>query len=149
MICRKYYIRMMQKTPYVGPFLRTIASIYDLFLLLGVWFAVGSCALWLNGGQVLHPALGSILVFVSGWIFFAFFWIKSGQTLGMQVWRIKLVSSDPSSQKITLMQTFLRYSVNCGILALLGMPLFLIYVDQKRLAVNDVLSKTKLIRLES
>jgi len=47
------------------------------------------------------------------------------------------------------MQTFLRYSVNCGILALLGMPLFLIYVDQKRLAVNDVLSKTKLIRLES
>jgi len=64
---------MMQKTPYVGPFLRTIASIYDLFLLLGVWFAVGSCALWLNGGQVLHPALGSILVFVSGWIFFCIF----------------------------------------------------------------------------
>ena len=67
----------------------------------------------------------------------------------MQVWRIKLISSDLSSQKITLMQTFLRYSVNCGILALLGMPLFLIYVDQKKLAVNDVLSKTKLIRLES
>jgi uncharacterized RDD family membrane protein YckC len=149
MIYRKYYIRMMQKTPYVGPFLRTISSIYDCFLLLGVWFAVGSIGLWLNGGQVLHPALGSILVFLSGWVFFAFFWMKSGQTLGMQVWRIKIVSSEANEKKITIMQTFLRYSVNCGIIALLGMPLFLIYVDKKHLAVNDVLSKTKLVRLEN
>ena len=149
MICRKYYIRMMQKTPYVSPFLRIISSIYDTFLLLGVWFAVGSVAFLLNGFQPLHPALGSILVFLSGWVFFAFFWMKSGQTLGMQVWRIKIVSSDPSNKKITLMQTFLRYSINCGIFPLLGMPLFLIYLDKKHLAVNDILSKTKLIRLES
>ena len=41
----------MEKTPYVGPFLRIIASVYDCFLLLGVWFLVGSLALWLNGGE--------------------------------------------------------------------------------------------------
>ena len=149
MICRKYYIRMMQKTPYVGPFLRIISSIYDTILLLGVWFAVGSIAFLLNGFQPLHPALGIILVFLSAWVFFAFFWMKSGQTLGMQVWRIKIVSSDPGDKKITLMQTFLRYSINCGIVPLLGMPLFLIYLDKKHLAVNDILSKTKLVRLES
>ena len=75
----------MNKSPYVGPFLRIIASVYDFFLLLGVWFLVGSLALWLNGGEILHP-----------------------------------------------------------LLALMGMPLFLIYADSKKLAVNDILSKTRL-----
>jgi hypothetical protein len=39
--------------------------------------------------------------------------------------------------------------VNCGIVALMGLPLFLIYVDPKNLAVNDILSKTKLIKVDS
>lgn len=134
----------MNKSPYVGPFLRIIASVYDFFLLLGVWFLVGSLALWLNGGEILHPVIGSLLVFISGWFFFAFFWIKNGQTLGMQVWKFKIVNADPDLDRITLKQTFLRYLVNCGMLALLGMPLFLIYADSKKLAVNDILSKTRL-----
>ena len=134
----------MEKTPYVGHFLRIIASVYDFFLLLGVWFLVGSLALWLNGGEILHPVLGSLLVFISGWLFFTFFWIKNDQTLGMQVWKFKIVNSDPNLDRITLKQTFLRYSVNCGMLALMGMPLFLIYADSKKLAVNDILSKTRL-----
>ena len=134
----------MDKSPYVGPFLRIIASVYDFFLLLGVWFLVGSLALWLNGGEILHPVIGSLLVFISGWFFFAFFWIKNGQTLGMQVWKFKIVNADPDLDRITLKQTFLRYLVNCGMLALLGMPLFLIYADSKKLAVNDILSKTRL-----
>ena len=134
----------MNKSPYVGPFLRIIASVYDFFLLLGVWFLVGSFALWLNDGEILHPVIGSLLVFISGWLFFAFFWIKNGQTLGMQVWKFKIVNADPDLDRITLKQTFLRYLVNCGMLALLGMPLFLIYADSKKLAVNDILSNTRL-----
>ena len=137
----------MEKTPYVGPFLRIISSVYDFFLLLGVWFLVGSLALWLNGGEILNPALGSLLVFLSGWAFYAFFWMKNGQTLGMQVWKFQIVNTDQNHDQITLKQTFLRYLVNCGMLALLGMPLFLIYADSKKLAVNDILSKTKLEKI--
>ena len=144
----KYYSNLMEKTPYVGPFLRIIASVYDFFLLLGVWFLVGSIALWLNDGIILNPALGSLLVFLSGWAFYAYFWIKNGQTLGMQVWKFRIINNaDENKDKITLKQTFLRYTVNCGMLALLGMPLFLIYVDSKKLAVNDILSKTKLEKI--
>ena len=137
----------MEKTPYVGPLLRIVASVYDFFLLLGVWFLVGSIALWLNGGKTLNPALGMLLVFLSGWAFYAYFWIMSGQTLGMQVWKFRIINTDTSQDKITLKQTFLRYTVNCGILTLLGIPLFLIYVNSKKLAVNDILSKTKLEKI--
>ena len=145
----------MEKTPYVGPFLRIIASVYDFFLLFGVWMLVGSIGLFINNlgfssiydVEKLNPILGLTIVIISGWVFFAFFWIKGGQTLGMQVWKFKIVNIDPSHDRITLKQTLLRYLVNFGMLALLGMPLFLIYADSKKLAVNDILSKTRLEKI--
>ena len=140
---------MMKKTLYVGPFLRIIAFVYDFFLLLGVWFLVGSIALWLNNGTILNPVIGIALVLISGWAFFAYFWTKSGQTLGMQVWKFKIVNSDSNKEQITLGQTMLRYLVNCGIFALFGMPLFLIYADSRKQAVNDILSKTHLEKINS
>ena len=147
---------MMQKTPYIGPFLRIIASIYDFFLVFGVLMFVGSISLLIKNlgtaiyaTEALNPALGLMLAILSSWVFFAIFWMKSGQTLGMQVWGFKIVNADPDHDHITLRQTLLRFSVNLGMLLLLGMPLFLIYVNSKNLAVNDIFSKTKLIRVES
>ena len=145
----------MEKTPYVGPFLRIIASVYDCFLLVGVWMLVGSIGLLINNlgfssiydVEKFNPVLGLILVIASGWAFFAFFWMKNGQTLGMQVWKFKIVNTDLNQNQITLKQTLLRYLVNCGMLALLGLPLFLIYADPKKLAINDILSKTRLEKI--
>ena len=73
---------------------RIAASIYDFFLLLGVWFAVGSIALWLNGGEILNPRLGLIIVFISSWSFYAYFWMNGNKTLGMAVWNIEICSPD-------------------------------------------------------
>ena len=64
---------MIEKTYIVFPMKRIAASIYDFFLLLGVWFAVGSIALWLNGGEILNPWLGLVIVFISSWSFYAYF----------------------------------------------------------------------------
>ena len=136
----------MEKTPYVGPFLRIIAAVYDCLLLIGVCSPILYIAVLINGGSI-NFVLAWILVLFSSWVFFAIFWMKGGQTLGMQVWKFKIVNADPSHDRITLKQTFLRYIVNCGMLALLGMPLFLIYADSKKLAVNDILSKTKLEKI--
>ena len=46
------------KTQFVSPVKRLAATIYDVFLLLGVWFGVGSIALWLNNSEILHPGIG-------------------------------------------------------------------------------------------
>lgn len=56
---------MKNKSHKVSPLKRIAATIYDLFLLLGVWFLVGSIALWANDGEVLNPWLGLSIVFVS------------------------------------------------------------------------------------
>jgi len=70
---------MNEKAYKVFPLKRITAGIYDFFLLLGVWFAVGSIALWLNGGEKLNPWLGLFLVVVSSWGFFAYFWLNGNK----------------------------------------------------------------------
>ena len=134
----------MEKTPYVGPFLRIIASVYDFFLLLGVWFLVGSLALWLNGGEILNPVLGSLLVFLSGWTFYAFFWMKNGQTLGMQAWKIKLVADDNQAISIKSMLQRLVLGLLFGSIA--GLNFFVILFRSDKKSLNDIFSRTKIVR---
>ena len=133
---------MNQKAYKVFPLKRIIASIYDFFLLLGVWFAVGSVAIWLNGGETLNPYLGLSLVFLSSWGFFCYFWLVGNKTLGMAVWNIEIYR--PDGEKITFKQASIRYLVNIFIFLLAGLPLIQIYFSPKGHAINDTLSKTSL-----
>ena len=81
---------MNDKSYVVFPLKRIAASIYDLFLLLGVWFAVGSLAVWINGGIIETKWIGPLLVFISTWIFYGYFWTHGGKTLGMAVWKFEI-----------------------------------------------------------
>ena len=74
---------MNDKSYIVYPIKRIAASVYDLFLLLGVWFAVGSFAVWINGGIIQTKWVGPLLVILSTWIFYGYFWMNGGKTLGM------------------------------------------------------------------
>ena len=83
----------MNDTSYiVYPIKRIAASVYDLFLLLGVWFAVGSFAVWINGGIIQTKWVGPLLVILSTWIFYGYFWMNGGKTLGMAVWNFEIYS---------------------------------------------------------
>ena len=92
----------------VSPIKRIAATIYDLFLLLGVWFTVGSIALWANGGEILNPWIGLSLVLFSTWSFYSYFWTHGNKTLGMAVWKIEIYSLD--GKKVTLKQTTITVS---------------------------------------
>ena len=133
---------MNQNAHKVFPLKRITAGIYDFFLLLGVWFAVGSIALWLNGGETLNPWLGLFLVVVSSWGFFAYFWLNGNKTLGMAAWNIEIYSLD--GKKISIKQISIRFLVNILILFLAGLPLIQIYFSKKGFAINDAMSKTAL-----
>lgn len=133
---------MIEKTQFVSPVKRIAATIYDIFLLLGVWFGVGSIALWLNNSEILHPGVGLSIVIISAWIFYSFFWMRGGKTLGMAVWNIEIYSL--KSNNITFMQATLRFYVNLLIFILMGVPLLQIYFLKDRLAINDRISMTSL-----
>ena len=131
---------MNDKSYIVFPLKRILATVYDLFLLLGVWFGVGSLALWINGGEILNPWIGLSLVFLSTWGFYSFFWIHGGKTLGMAVWKFEIYSLN--SEEITLYQTSIRLVLNLVTIFLAGLPLLLIYFSNENLSLSDMVSKT-------
>ena len=133
---------MNVKTQFVSPVKRLAATIYDVFLLLGVWFGVGSIALWLNDFEILHPGVGLSIVIVSAWLFYSFFWMKGGKTLGMAAWSIEIYSLN--GKNINFIQATLRFYTNLLIVILIGAPLLQIYFSKDRLAINDKISKTGL-----
>jgi|TARA_Y100000385_G_scaffold48290_1_gene44808 uncharacterized RDD family membrane protein YckC len=133
---------MNQKSYKVFPLKRIAASIYDLFLLLGVWFAVGSIALWLNGGEILNPWLGLAIVLISSWGFYSYFWMNGNKTLGMAVWNIEIYSED--GKNLTIKQVTIRFIVNLLIVFFAGLPLLQIYFSKNGKSISDHLSRTNL-----
>jgi uncharacterized RDD family membrane protein YckC len=76
--------------------------------------------LWLNGGEILNPWLGLVIVFMSSWGFYAYFWMNGNKTLGMAVWNIEIYS--PDGNKISLKQVTIRFVINMLIVSFAGLP---------------------------
>ena len=71
------YTKINNKSYTVFPLRRIAACVYDFFLLLGVWFAVGSFAVWINGGIIESKWVGPLLIFFARgllWIFLDAWW---------------------------------------------------------------------------
>lgn len=90
------------------------------------------------------PMLDTIrsILFVSvNIIFFTYFWTKSGQTIGMRAWRLKVQTLD--GHLISWHQGALR-----AITALLGLGNLVVLVDFKnKRALQDYIAKTEVITL--
>ena len=111
---------MNNKSYIVYPIKRIAASVYDLFLLLGGWFAVGSFAVWINGGIIQTKWVGPLLVILSTWIFYGYFWMNGGKTLGMAVWNFEIYSTDGG--EITLKKVSIRFFSKIFTILLAGLP---------------------------
>ena len=131
---------MNNKSYIVFPLRRIAASVYDLFLLLGVWFAVGSFAVWINGGIIQTKWVGPILVILSTWIFYGYFWMNGGKTLGMAVWNFEIYSTNGGN--ITLQKVTIRFFCNVLTILLIGIPLVMMYFSKNNLSFSDYLSNT-------
>lgn len=77
--------------------------------------------------------------------YFMYCWARSGQTLPMKTWRMRVVSRD--GRRLTARQAFLRYVYAvpgiCSGISLLWAPF-----DRDRQFLHDRLARTKIIREE-
>lgn len=74
-------------------------------------------------------------------IFFGYFWKRSGQTVGMRAWRLKLQNRDGS--KLSLKQVMIRLLTCCG-----GLGSLWVLIDFKnRRAWHDYAAHTELVVL--
>ena len=96
------------------PLWRRLASAaYDGLVVAGLFFIASALAMPISHGAITpdHPTaeiLYRLYLLAIGFLFFAGFWTRNGQTLGMLAWRVKVVQSGDGS-KITWSQALLRY----------------------------------------
>ncbi len=98
-----------------------------------------------EAGALDHDPLLATLLLFSVFGFFSLFWTKSGQTLGMQVWSIRVQNADGSA--IDLWQALLRFLVALASWACLGLGFLWVLWDKRRLAWHDRYSESRVVQL--
>jgi len=126
---------------------RLAAMVYELLLVTAVVFVASFIVLPFVGElkAAWQRHFFQVWILLVLFVYFAAFWLRSGQTLAMKTWRIRLVNRDGG--RISLRQAAGRF-----VLALLGLMLggagFLwALFDRDRQFLHDRLMRTRLIRV--
>lgn len=129
-----------------------MAMLYDTFLVLPLIMAVVAMAMAVKGllfanvtgsmGTALHPALVRVIAVLAVNVFFCWFWVKNGQTLGMQAWRIKLVGMN--GQPVTVKMGVKRMAGALLSAICLGMGYWWCLIDKQSRYWHDYLSGSEL-----
>lgn len=138
-----------------GFFRRVAALCYDLVLLFGtLMIAVTTIVVpydLVTGAPFPHEdlpyraALQIYLVTTVG-LFFGFFWVRGGQTLGMRTWRFRLVREN--GLRLGARDAVVRLAWATLCLAPAGAGLLWMLIDRDRLTCYDRLSHTKPVMLQ-
>jgi len=133
---------------------RFAAMVYDSLLIMAISILYGaimtSINVAINGtpetGERITWGMFGVVVFI-GWIFiiglfFCYFWHKSGQTLGMKTWRMKIVNNDDLNCP-SYPQCIIRFLCAPISLCLLGAGYWLMYTNAEHQTMHDKISNTR------
>ena len=132
---------------------RLMAMVYDTLLVLPMIMLSVAVALGLQGALMkllggesgetaLAPLLVQSLALLTVITFYSIFWLKSGQTLGMQAWRIKLVRDD--GEPLTIIDCLVRSLAALLSALCLGLGYAWCLIDKQGRYWHDHLSRTRL-----
>ncbi|MDH2242271.1 RDD family protein [Stutzerimonas stutzeri] len=157
---RRHLLSPQGQFPAAGLIRRLAAMFYDSLLCIALMMVVtllyqqvllrllyGSDQLQLlaEAGRLdIDPLLSTLLLF-SLFAFFAKFWTHTGQTLGMQVWGIRIQNADGTA--IDLWQALLRFLIALVSLICLGLGYWWILVDKQKRTWHDIYSESQAIQL--
>ena len=149
----------MEKLQPAGLLKRLMALVYDGFLVMALWFVTAGIFVLvyphtglpeesING--VTRAAPGFLkgillpLLLVETWLFYAWFWMRGGQTLGMRAWRLQV--QDYRGGSVKLWQTVVRFLGACVSWALFGAG-YLVVLIAPHQTLHDRLSATATVEL--
>lgn len=155
----KHLLRPQGDFPAAGFGRRMAAIFYDVLLCVAllmvttfiyklVWMGfVGEARLraMSEAGSLDGDPLLSTLLFFVLFGFFAKFWTHAGQTLGMQVWGIRVQNADGTG--ISLWQALLRFVVAIASWLCVGLGFFWSLIDKQKRSWHDLYSNSQLVRI--
>lgn len=143
--------------PSPGVSRRLAAIFYDSLLVIALLMAVSGLSIALRVAIVGEEAVKNsdslamngpafqCLLLASVFAFFYIFWRKKGQTLGMQVWRLRLDSND--GKRISFKQALVRFFAAVLSAVCMGAGYWWVWLDSEKRSWHDRLSNTHLVVL--
>lgn len=123
----------------VGLFKRILINFYDLILLFAVlYFFTIPIILITQGNAVLDSYIYQSYLILIIYLYYAWFWKRYNQTLGMKIWKVRIYSKH--SSEVSYIQALIRI-----IFGLLGGHLMLVFSSQ---SLQDKLSDTYLEKID-
>ncbi len=124
---------------------RFAAMIYDGFLVVAIWMCAGFAAVGLNHGEAVSGPVLQTVLFLLTFAFFAYFWIRLGQTLGMQAWKLRIQTLDGCH--ISLRQALIRFMTAILSFACFGLGFFWMLFSANKATWHDSFSDTQIVLL--
>ena len=157
---RRHLLSPQGQFPAAGLLRRLAAMFYDSLLCIALMMVVtlfyqqallrllyGSEQLQMlaDAGRLdIDPLLSTLLLF-SLFGFFAKFWTHNGQTLGMQVWGIRVQNAD--GRAIDLWQALLRFLIALVSFLCLGLGYWWMLIDKQKRTWHDIYSDSQAVQL--
>ena len=130
-----------------GLFRRLAAILYDSLLIIAMWLITTLLLVaFINDGAAEQGPLFQFGLYLEACLFYSYFWRLRGQTLGMQVWKIKLIS--PSLQTLSWQECFSRLFFALVSVSMLGLGFIWMLFDPDRLTWHDRASGTRVVLLK-
>ena len=157
---RNHLLSPQGQFPAAGLIRRIAAIFYDAFLSIALMMVVtlfyqqvilrlfygseGLKAVSESGGLDIDPILSTLLLFAV-FAFFAKFWTHNGQTLGMQVWGVRIQNADGTA--IDLWQALLRFLIAIMSWLALGLGYWWMLWDKQHRTWQDIYSESQVVQL--
>lgn len=126
---------------------RIICLLYEFLILLAIIF-IASFIFHLvfrdTSASYFKPLYQLYLLFVMGY-YFIWFWTHGGQTLAMQAWKIRIVTSE--GQMLSNRKAIIRYLLAVTGTLFLGAGFLWALIDREHLYLHDRLTGTRLIKI--
>jgi uncharacterized RDD family membrane protein YckC len=126
---------------------RLMACVYELLILIAIWMLFT----WLYVslfGDATHGAkrlwLQLLLWLITGF-YFVMCWVRTGQTLAMQAWKMKIVNQE--GRLLSWRQAILRYVLASVLTLMFGLSLLYMLVNRQRLFLHDQLLGSRYVVL--
>lgn len=128
---------------------RFAAMIYDLLIVTAIWMIVGGVAVAINNGEAVDSALGSAVLksalFVATYLFFAYSWTRTGQTIGMLAWRLRIQKME--NRTLSWTESLIRFFAAGFSMLCFGAGYWVMLFGDERLTWHDRWTESTVVYL--
>ncbi len=122
-----------------------MAGIYDLLVVIALWFATAAAALAVTRGNLdpAHPLFrGALLLVLLS--YFALSWRHGGQSIGARAWRLRVERN--AGGLLDARHAWLRAVVMCVGAVPIGLGTLMAWLDPARRSLQDRVVDSRVVR---